>query len=89
MCVYRDPINTAPQIAQSIYFSGRPETCSLTFEFDPAEMINEGEGWIYRTSTLSLVLEANRHFASSADSRRSGAPAVGPSRAACQARCGV
>ena len=65
MCVYRDPINTAPQIVQSVYLSGGPETCSLTFEFDPADMINEGEGWIYRTSTLSLetaidVLE--RHF---------------------------
>ncbi len=24
------------------------------FEFDPADMINEGEGWIYGTSTLSL-----------------------------------
>ncbi len=54
MCVYRDPINTAPQIVQSIYLSGRHETCGLTLEFDPADMINEGEGWIYRTSTLSL-----------------------------------
>ena len=70
MCVYRDPINTAPQVVQSIYFSGGPETCSLTFEFDPADMINEGEGWIYRTSTLSLetaidVLE--RHFGTPID----------------------
>ena len=54
MGVYRDLINTAPQIVQSVYLSGRPETCSLTFEFDPADMIDEGEGWIYRTSTLSL-----------------------------------
>jgi hypothetical protein len=52
--VYRDLINTAPEIVQCVYFSGRPETCSLTFEFDPADMIDEGEGWIYRTSTLSL-----------------------------------
>ncbi len=70
MWVYRDPINTAPQIVQSIYLSGRPETCSLTFEFDPADMINEGEGWIYRTSTLSHktaidVLE--RHFGTPID----------------------
>ncbi len=70
MCVYRDPINTAPQIVQSIYLSGRHETCSLTLEFGPADMINEGEGWIYRTSTLSLetaidVLE--RHFGTPID----------------------
>ncbi len=70
MCVYRGPINTAPQIVQSVHLSGRPETCSLTFEFDPADMINEGEGWIYRTSTLSLetaidVLE--RHFGAPID----------------------
>jgi hypothetical protein len=36
VCVYRDPINTAAQIVQSVYLSGRPETRSLTFEFDPA-----------------------------------------------------
>jgi hypothetical protein len=52
--VYRDPISTAPQIVQSVYLSVRSETCSLTFEFDPTDVINEGEGWIYRTSTLSL-----------------------------------
>ena len=70
MRVYRDPINTTPQIVQSIYLSGGSETCSSTFGFDLADMINEGEGWICRTSTLSLettidVLE--RHFVTPID----------------------
>jgi hypothetical protein len=59
--VYRDPINTAPHIGEPVYFSVRPETCSLTFEFDLADMIDEGGSWIYRTSTLSLktAIDAN------------------------------
>jgi len=30
------------------------------YEFDPTDMINEGEGWIYRTSTLSLATAIDR-----------------------------
>lgn len=54
VCVYREQVNDAPQLVQSVYLSGTPEDCHVSFEFDPLDMVDDGEGWVW-TAEMVLV----------------------------------
>jgi hypothetical protein len=54
-CVYRERLPDIDTYAMSIYVTGSPGQYGVSVEFDPIAMIDEGEGWIWRSEPMSLI----------------------------------
>lgn len=54
ICVFRDRLADIDLYVMSIYITGKPGNYSVSVEFDPVSMVDEGEGWKWRSEPMQL-----------------------------------
>ncbi len=59
VCVYREEVTEVPLIIMSLYITGSRDDYMLTAEFDPIDMIDNGEGWVWYSefTDINLLVE--------------------------------
>jgi hypothetical protein len=56
VCVFRECVQNAPSIVMSFYLTGRPGAYVLSVEFDPIDVIDDGEGWVWQAKPMELLV---------------------------------
>ncbi|NHZ99753.1 hypothetical protein [Massilia sp. CCM 8734] len=54
VCVYRERLTDINLYVISVYISGKPGNYCVSVEFDPITMVDEGEGWKWRSEPMKL-----------------------------------
>ncbi len=54
VCIFRNKLEHAPLLVTSFYIMGGPLTYILSVEFDPIDMIDNGEGWVWHSVPMEL-----------------------------------
>lgn len=64
VCVYREQLKQIPLMVMSLNITGSPGKYILTAEFDPYNMVDEGEGWIWfaKFSNFDDMIERLQFF---------------------------
>jgi hypothetical protein len=54
VCVFRETLETLGLFVVSFYIMGKPAAYVLSVEFDPIDMVDDGEGWIWQSEPMEL-----------------------------------
>lgn len=54
VCVFRERLEGLSLLVMSFYIMGKPSAYVLSVEFDPIDMINYGEGWVWLSTPMEL-----------------------------------
>ncbi|UOD30892.1 hypothetical protein INH39_03925 [Massilia violaceinigra] len=54
ICAYRERLPDIDLYVMSIYITGKPGNYSVSVEFDPVTMVDEGEGWMWHSESMQL-----------------------------------
>ncbi|WP_062270600.1 hypothetical protein [Endozoicomonas arenosclerae] len=55
ICIYRERITDLDLLVVSYYIMGKPNAYVISVEFDPIDMVDYGEGWIWQTRPMLLT----------------------------------
>ena len=56
VCVYRKIVENLDLFVMSVSITGKLNHCIVCVEFDPIDMVDEGEGWVWHSETTDLFL---------------------------------
>jgi hypothetical protein len=54
VCVFRDTLDALGLFVVSFYIMGKSGAYVLSVEFDPIDMVDDGEGWIWQSEPMEL-----------------------------------
>jgi len=55
VCIFREQIERLNLFIESFYIMGKPGAYVLSVEFDPIDMVDEGEGWIWHSEPMDIT----------------------------------
>lgn len=55
VCVFRETLEAIGLFVVSFYIMGKPGAYVLSVEFDPIDMVDDGEGWIWQSEPMELT----------------------------------
>lgn len=65
VCIFREQLKGLDLLVMSFYLMGKPGAYVLSVEFDPVDMVDNGEGWIWHSEYMSIgdiVYIVERHL---------------------------
>jgi hypothetical protein len=54
VCIFRETLETLGLFVVSFYIMGKHGAYILSVEFDPIDMVDDGEGWIWQSEPMEL-----------------------------------
>ncbi|WP_027710189.1 hypothetical protein [Zooshikella ganghwensis] len=54
VCIMRKPVDGLSLLIMSFYIMGKPGSYILSVEFDPIDLVDQGEGWIWHSYPMSI-----------------------------------
>lgn len=54
VCIYREVLEELGFFVMSFYIMGKPGRFVLSVEFDPIDMVDDGDGWIWQSEPMEL-----------------------------------
>lgn len=55
VCVFRERLEELELFVVSFYIMGKPGSYVLSVEFDPIDMVDDGEGWVWHSGPMTMT----------------------------------
>ncbi|MBR9729633.1 hypothetical protein ACFOD0_15295 [Shewanella intestini] len=55
VCVFRERLEAIGLFVVSFYIMGKPGSYVLSVEFDPIDMVDDGEGWVWHSRPMAMT----------------------------------
>ena len=59
VCVFREQLEKLSLLVVSFYIMGKPGEYVLSVEFDPVDMVDDGEGWVWHSQPMDMMTLIN------------------------------
>ncbi len=59
VCVFREQLEGLNLLVMSFYIMGKPDAYVLSVEFDPIDMVDDGEGWVWHSQPMDMTTLIN------------------------------
>ena len=54
ICIFREKLKNLDLFVVSFYISGKPSGYVISIEFDPIDMVDDGEGWVWQSEPMHI-----------------------------------
>jgi hypothetical protein len=59
VCIFREQVEGLSLLVMSFYIMGKPGAYILSVEFDPIDMVDDGEGWVWHSQPMDMTTLIN------------------------------
>lgn len=59
VCIFREQLERLSLFVMSYYIMGKPGAYVLSVEFDPIDMVENGEGWVWQSQPMDMTALIN------------------------------